>query len=233
MLAARAASLRSFPPAARPRRACFGTRRLQRRARRRAADRRCPARGEPRSFRTPTRPQQAEAPGGAALPQAGACRSTECLSRASSVTGVAAALRRARWAGRPVLLRMPARAAERLRLTVSPGCRRGLRSRRSHDGGGDRWSRIGRDRPNSGAPGHRPAAGGARGGLGRKNDRLRPQRRRWSGRRAHRRLQRGDHRAGDEIRYRTDGKRPQRSAPCGEKEQRQSNRGRGEPDRDC
>ena len=41
--------------------------------------------------------------------------------------------------------------------------------------------------------------------------------------RTDRRLKHGDDRAGNQVGYRPDGKRPQRSAPCGEKEQRQSN----------
>jgi hypothetical protein len=129
---------------------------------------------------------------------------------------------------------MPAHPLKRLRLTATPRRRRRLRSR---------WNRTG-------CRGNRNGCGGRRRRM-RRDDAL-PDiatRRRWlsasgrrpavahvcdclrgkSGGRTDRRLQRGDDVAGNEVGYRPDGKRPQRSAPCGEKEQRQPNRSGGEP----
>jgi hypothetical protein len=129
---------------------------------------------------------------------------------------------------------MPAHPPKRLRLTATPRRRRRLRSRwsrtgcrRNGNGCGGRRRRMRRDdalpdiatnRRWLSASGRWPALAHARDGLRGK-----------SRGRTDRRLKHGDDRAGNEVGYRPDGKRPQRSAPCGEKEQRQSNRSRGEP----
>jgi hypothetical protein len=138
--------------------------------------------------------------------------------------------------------RMRAHPPERLRLAVNLWRRRGLKSHRNQSRCGGRRRRMRRDgalpdfgtnRRCVGAPGRCPAVAHGRRGFRGKSGGLKLQRMRRSCRSTHRRLKRSDDRAGDEIGYRSDGKRPQRSAPCGEKEQRQSDPSRGEADRDC